>query len=127
MVSSFESAPTPTIRSMNIRLPVTTPCAPSRPSLSSTSAFFTSRSDPPAGLCGGVADLPGLTVGLPRRRAGQLREDEHDAVHRGMGRPDVDVQVLGALAASGPRPQEQLARVGHQASLRSAIILISAR
>src|SRR3984893_18955855 len=78
-------------------------------------------------LLEGAVEIPDLHVGLHHRLAVQLCEDADDAVHRGMRRPHVDVEVLGALPASRPLAQEQLARVGHQASLRSAIILISAR
>jgi hypothetical protein len=64
-------------------------------------------------LLEGPVQVADLHVGLHHRLAVKLREDAHDAVHRGMSRPDVDVEVLAALATSAPLAQEQLARVGH--------------
>ena len=70
-------------------------------------------------LLEGPVEVADLHVGLHHRLAVQLREDTHDAVHRGMGRAHVDVEVLAPLAASAPLAQEQLARVGHRLDFRS--------
>ena len=65
-------------------------------------------------LLEGPVEVADLHVGLHDRLAVQLREDPHDAVHRGVGRAHVDVEVLAPLApARRALAEEQLPHVGH--------------